>query len=189
MARHMHDAERLLTPPDAEDLLLRVAAEQTVSPLSMDLVYDPPPVMKLRKSAEEPEQSHNVTYATMLVRAMCASDEPSLKPHESMQWSAHMVVRIVARLARAHQTPQVFEPILIGMNDIEVDYESADERNESKSKTPCYPFRFALGWLLLDELQREQRGGGGAREQHASEASTREVCSSVCRESDVVLGR
>ena len=42
MARHMHDAERLLTPPDAEDLLLRVAAEQTVSPLSMDLVYDPP---------------------------------------------------------------------------------------------------------------------------------------------------
>ena len=161
MARHMHDAERLLTPPDAEDLLLRVAAEQTVSPLSMDLVYDPPPVMKLRKSAEEPEQSHNVTYATVLVRAMCASDEPSLKPHESMQWSAHMVVRIVARLARAHQTPQVFEPILIGMNDIEVDYESADERNESKSKTPCYPFRFALGWLLLDELQREPRGGGG----------------------------
>ena len=79
MRRHAHDTERLLTPPDVEDLLLRVAVEQTVSPLSMDAAYDPPPLLKLRERAAATGAGCAVTHTTVLLRAMCASDEPSLE--------------------------------------------------------------------------------------------------------------
>jgi len=39
------DEERVLSPADAEDLLLRLAAEQEVSPLSMDAAFQPTPML------------------------------------------------------------------------------------------------------------------------------------------------
>ena len=156
MACYVHDNERVLTPPDAEDLLLRISSEQTVSPLSMDVVYDPPPVMQLRgrAGAVTTEKEPVLTCATVLLRAMCASHEPSLTPRESLQWSAHVVARIIGRLARAHQTPEVFDPVVVAMNQVEVELQGGS------NKSVWHPFRFALGWLLLDELQREPNGAG-----------------------------
>jgi hypothetical protein len=159
---HVHDAERLLTPPDAEDLLLRVAAQQTVSPLSMDAVYDPPPLLKLRERAVGTEKGRAMTYTTVLLRAMCASDEPSLEPHESIQWVAYVVVRVLARLARAHPSPEVFEPVLEAMHAVQAERLL---RGDASSRDfggagPRYPMRFALGWLLLAELRDETRAGG-----------------------------
>jgi len=153
MGRHVHDAERLLTPPDVEDLLLRVAAEQTVSPLSMDAAYDPPPLLKLRERAAATGAGCAVTHTTVLLRAMCASDEPSLEPHQSIQWTAHAVVRVLARLARAHPSPEVFEPVLAGMHAVQAEHPRGGV---------WYPMRFALGWLLLAELRREP-GDGATR--------------------------
>jgi hypothetical protein len=153
MGRHVHDAERLLTPPDVEDLLLRVAAEQTVSPLSMDAAYDPPPLLKLRERAAATGAGCAVTHTTVLLRAMCASDEPSLEPHQSIQWTAHAVVRVLARLARAHPSPEVFEPVIAGMHAVQAEHPRGGV---------WYPMRFALGWLLLAELRREP-GEGATR--------------------------
>jgi hypothetical protein len=153
MGRHVHDAERLLTPADVEDLLLRVAAEQTVSPLSMDAAYDPPPLLKLRERAAATGAGCAVTHTTVLLRAMCASDEPSLEPHQSIQWTAHAVVRVLARLARAHPSPEVFEPVIAGMHAVQAEHPRGGV---------WYPMRFALGWLLLAELRREP-GEGATR--------------------------
>ena len=153
MGRHVHDAERLLTPPDVEDLLLRVAAEQTVSPLSMDAAYDPPPLLKLRERAAATGEGRAATHTTVLLRAMCASDEPSLEPDQSIQWTAHAVVRVLARLARAHPSPEVFEPVLAGMHAVQAEHPRGGV---------WYPMRFALGWLLLAELRREP-GEGATR--------------------------
>ena len=146
MRRHAHDTERLLTPPDVEDLLLRVAVEQTVSPLSMDAAYDPPPLLKLRERAAATGEGRAATHTTVLLRAMCASDEPSLEPDQSIQWTAHAVVRVLARLARAHPSPEVFEPLLAGMHAVQAEHPRGGI---------WYPMRFALGWLLLAELRRE----------------------------------
>jgi len=146
MRRHAHDTERLLTPPDVEDLLLRVAVEQTVSPLSMDAAYDPPPLLKLRERAAATGEGRAATHTTVLLRAMCASDEPSLEPDQSIQWTAHAVVRVLARLARAHPSPEVFEPVLAGMHAVQAEHPRGGV---------WYPMRFALGWLLLAELRRE----------------------------------
>ena len=150
MRRHAHDTERLLTPPDVEDLLLRVAVEQTVSPLSMDAAYDPPPLLKLRERAAATGEGRAATHTTVLLRAMCASDEPSLEPDQSIQWTAHAVVRVLARLARAHPSPEVFEPLLAGMHAVQAEHPRGGI---------WYPMRFALGWLLLAELRSEPRGG------------------------------
>ena len=150
MGRHAHDAERLLTPADVEDLLLRVAAEQMVSPLSMDAAYDPPPLLKLRERAAATGEGRAATYTIVLLRAMCASDEPSLEPQQSIQWTAHAVVRVIARLARAHPSPEVFEPLLAGMHAVQAEHPRGGI---------WYPMRFALGWLLLAELRSEPRGG------------------------------
>jgi len=153
MRRHAHDTERLLTPPDVEDLLLRVAVEQTVSPLSMDAAYDPPPLLKLRERAAATGEGRAATHTTVLLRAMCASDEPSLEPDQSIQWTAHAVVRVLARLARAHPSPEVFEPVLAGMHAVQAEHPRGGV---------WYPMRFALGWLLLAELRREP-GDGATR--------------------------
>ena len=153
MRRHAHDTERLLTPPDVEDLLLRVAVEQTVSPLSMDAAYDPPPLLKLRERAAATGEGRAATHTTVLLRAMCASDEPSLEPDQSIQWTAHAVVRVLARLARAHPSPEVFEPVLAGMHAVQAEHPRGGV---------WYPMRFALGWLLLAELRREP-GEGATR--------------------------
>ena len=150
MGRHAHDAERLLTPADVEDLLLRVAAEQMVSPLSMDAAYDPPPLLKLRERAAATGEGRAATYTIVLLRAMCASDEPSLEPQQSIQWTAYAVVRVLARLARAHPSPEVFEPLLAGMHAVQAEHPRGGV---------WYPMRFALGWLLLAELRMEPREG------------------------------
>lgn len=51
------------------------------------------------------------------------------------------MVKIMARLARAHPHPAVFEPLVVGMASLRVGR--------------WRPARRALAWLLLAELQRE----------------------------------
>ena len=170
MRRHAHDTERLLTPPDVEDLLLRVAVEQTVSPLSMDAAYDPPPLLKLRERAAATGEGRAATHTTVLLRAMCASDEPSLEPDQSIQWTAHAVVRVLARLARAHPSPEVFEPVLAGMHAVQAEHprggvwlQAVRARVVARGATEGAPrvrdARVALGEAARDERGARRRGG------------------------------
>ena len=55
------------------------------------------------------------SYATVILRAISACREPSLSPRESIQWASYVVVKIAARIARAHPHPAVFEPLVVGM--------------------------------------------------------------------------
>lgn len=117
---------------------------------------------------------------------MCACREPSLTPRESIQWAAYVVVKTLAPIARAHPDPRVFEVLVQGMAEVEVEakdnhQETTGGKPTTKTRTehrgegegerpgpwrrPWYPLRYALGWLLLGELQREPEmivteGGG-----------------------------
>lgn len=92
---------------------------------------------------------------------MCACREPSLTPRESVQWAAYVVVKTLAPIARAHPDPRVFEALVRGMAEVEAD--EGEDGEETKTTTGArrwYPLRYALGWLLLGELQREPRAAG-----------------------------
>ena len=114
-----------------------------MSPLSMDAAYDPEPTLNvsprpvggagpvrcaariLRYLAPPASRAHpdiapsprfsRRSYATVILRAISACREPSLSPRESIQWASYVVVKIMARIARAHPHPAVFEPLVVGM--------------------------------------------------------------------------
>ena len=143
----MDDEERRLSPADAEDLILRVAAEETVSHLSMDSVFDPTPSLELEPwppGGDGPCKD----YTSVLLRSMGACLEPSLSPSESIQWAAYVVVRILARITRNHPDPRSFEPLLRGMCEVRRGHDG------------WHPMRRAVGWLLTHELQRDPTGTG-----------------------------
>ena len=144
---HMEDEERRLSPADAEDLILRVAAEEAVSSLSMDAVFDPTPSLELTPwppGGDGPCRD----YTSVLLRSMGACVEPSLSPTQSIQWAAYVVVRILARVTRHHPDPRSFEPLLRGMCELR-------RRHDG-----WHPMRRAVGWLLTHELQRDPTGTG-----------------------------
>jgi hypothetical protein len=103
-------------------------------------LLDPPTSRAHPEIAPSPPVSRR-SYATVILRAVCACREPSLSPRESIQWASYVVVKIMARLARAHPHPAVFEPLVVGMASLRVGR--------------WRPARRAVAWLLLAELQRE----------------------------------
>lgn len=79
------------------------------------------------------------------------------------------MVKILARIARAHPDPRVFEALVRGMAEVRADIRGETTGESSHTAHQWYPLRYAVGWLLLGELQREPwveggtgyEGGGG----------------------------
>ena len=145
----MDDEERRLSPADAEDLILRVAAEETVSHLSMDSVFDPTPSLELEPWP--PAATGRKDYTSVLLRSMGACLEPSLSPSESIQWAAYVVVRILARITRNTRILEL-RAALRGMCEVRRGHDG------------WHPMRRAVGWLLTHELQRIPPGRAPTRE-------------------------
>jgi hypothetical protein len=132
---------------------MRLATEQEVSPLSMDAAYDPDPALDLGPrpiGGEGPV----TTYATVLLRAMCASEEPSLTPRESVQWAAYTAVKLLAPLVLSHPDPATFDPLVRGMCDVRT--------RPPDPELPWFPMRCAIGWLLLAGRIAEEHGDEAA---------------------------
>jgi hypothetical protein len=139
---------------------MRLATEQEVSPLSMDAAYDPDPALDLGPrpiGGEGPV----TTYATVLLRAMCASEEPSLTPRESVQWAAYTAVKLLAPLVIAHPDPATFDTLVRGMCDVRT--------RPPDPELPWFPMRCAIGWLLLAELRKDPPAARDAAADAAAE--------------------